>query len=116
MRKEETLTYVVVLAKKDGTNVDLVETNDFNEAKEIWKLGHEQWTSSVAERKPFLIEEPSDNGFITAFDPSLISEIAILPKEVEQVEKNPYKRRMQTQGFSSTFPGGGSQLMDGGYT
>jgi hypothetical protein len=113
MKKEENLTYLVKLLKKDGTNVDLVETEDFNEAMSIWKLGHEQWTSAVAERKPFLIEEPSDNGYITAFDPSLIIEICILPKVQQQTEANPYKRRMNSQGFSATFPGGG-QLLDGG--
>lgn len=113
--KESQIIYLVRLYKVDSTSVDLVETTEFNKAKEVWKESYEQWTASVAERRPFVIEEPSDNGFITAFDPSLICEIAILPVGKQPKEANPYQRRMQQEGFGGTFPGGGSDIIDGGY-
>lgn len=110
------LNYVVKLVRTDGSSVDLVETKEFSRAKEIWQGAYAQWTEVVAERRPFVIEEPADNGYITAFDPSLIREILILPVELQPKDDNPYRNRMRSQGFSATFPGtSGGDLMDGGY-
>ena len=114
MEKSE-LNYVVKLVRVDGTTIDLVETKDFSKAKGVWLKGHTQWTDAVADRRPFLIEEPADNGYITAFDPSLIHEILILPVELEAKSDNPYKQRMRNQGLSSMVVGGVEGLMDGGY-
>jgi hypothetical protein len=115
MSKED-LNYVVKLVRKDGNTVDLVETKEFSVAKSVWGKSHAQWAAAVEERRPYLIEEPCDNGFITAFDPSLIQEILILPVELQEQTDNPYKRRMQKEGFGGMFPGqGGSDLQDGGY-
>lgn len=113
--EEKELNYIVKLVRVDGTAVDLVETKEFSKAKEIWKASYTQWTDAVSERKPFIIEEPADNGFITAFDPSLIREILILPLGPAQKDDNPYKKRMRQEGFSATFPTFGGDLMDGGY-
>jgi len=113
MEKNE-LNYIVKLIRVDGSTVDLVETKEFNRAKEIWKESYTQWSESVAERRPFVVEEPCDTGFITAFDPSLIREILILPISLEEKSPNPYKNRMRTQGLAATMQGG--DLMDGGYT
>lgn len=115
MEKNE-LNYVVKLVRVDGSAIDLVETKEFNRAKEIWRKSYTQWTDSVAERKPFVIEEPCDNGFITAFDPSLIREILILPVTLEAKSDNPYKQRMRKQGLSAMMSVAGNDLMDGGYT
>jgi hypothetical protein len=115
--EEKELNYIVKLVRIDGTSVDLVETKEFSRAKDAWKASYMQWTEAVSERKPFVIEEPADNGYITAFDPSLIREILILPTEPIQKEDNPYKKRMRREGFSATFPTiAGGDLMDGGYT
>ena len=114
MEKSE-LNYLVKLIRVDGTTVDLVETKDFSKAKEIWSESHAQWTEAVSERRPYLIEDPADNGYITAFDPSLIREILILPVELEEKSDNPYKQRMRKQGLSSMVAAQGEGLMDGGY-
>ena len=105
--------YLVKLVRIDGNTVDLVETNDFSRAKEVWKGFYEQWAESSAERKPFVIEEPCDNGFITAFDPSLIQEIMILPLSKVPETDNPYKRRMNKEGLGPMMSG--TDLMDSGY-
>lgn len=110
------VNYVVKLLRADGQIIDLVETIEFSMAKEVWKNAYLQWTESVSERRPFIVEEPSDNGFITAFDPSLIKEITIVPVEVQKQTDNPYKRRMNQQGFTATFPTIQGDILDGGYS
>jgi hypothetical protein len=114
--KETELNYLVKLIRVDGSSVDLVETKEFNKAKEIWQQSYLQWTDAVAERKPFVVEEPSDTGYITAFDPSLIREILILPVRLEEKSDNPYKQRMRKEGFSAMMGAQGGDLLDGGYS
>ena len=41
MEKNE-LNYIVKLIRVDGSTVDLVETKEFNKAKEIWKQSYTQ--------------------------------------------------------------------------
>lgn len=115
MRDNE-LNYLVKLVRIDGSSVDLVETKDFSRAKETWQSSYEQWAESVAERRPFVVEEPAETGYITAFDPSLIREILILPVELEQKSDNPYKKRMRKEGLTAMFNSVGSELKDGGYS
>ena len=70
----------------------------------------------MAERQPFVVEEPCDTGYITAFDPSLIREILIVPVQLEEKSPNPYKQRMRNQGLSAMIGVGANDLTDGGYT
>jgi len=108
--------YLVKLIRNDGSTVDLVETSEFSEAKEVWKESYSKWTTSVSERIPFIVDKPTETGFMTAFDPSLIREILILPLQNKQESDNPYYNRMNKEGLSAMLGGGiSSELTDGGY-
>lgn len=93
------LTYLVRIVRIDERVIDLVETDDFSEAKGIWQKAHEQWTLAVSERRPFLVVEP----IVTAFDPSLIREVIVFPIQKQQKTDNPYKAKMQEKGLSAMF-------------
>lgn len=110
------LIYLVKLLRNDGSAVDLVETNEFSKAKEVWEESYTKWTDSVADRKPFVVSQPTDSGFMTAFDPSLIREILILPLTRQEESDNPYTKKMNKEGLSSMLGKGiSSELTDGGY-
>lgn len=115
---EQTMHYIVAIVRVDKEEpIVLSRTDNFDEAKELWIKTHQEWTSAVAERRPFILEEP----FLTAFEPSLIREVVVAPKTVtKDTHDNPYKKSMQRTGLTAALQNNtfqsGSDILDGGYS
>lgn len=109
------LNYLVRIIRADGVNVDLVETEVFNDAKKIWEAAYSQWQECVTERKPYVVDQPAKTSFITAFDPSIIREVVILPVSLQKHSDNPYQNRMQKSGLSAMMGQPMGDLQDSGY-
>ena len=104
------------IIRADGVNVDLVETEDFNDAKKTWETAYLQWQECVQERKPFVVEYPAKTSFITAFDPSVIREVVVLPVSLQKPSDNPYQNRMQKHGLGAMMGQPAGDLLDNGYS
>lgn len=106
-QKEEQVVYGVIVFRTDGQHVVVLENPNFDVCYAEWEKLHEAWTTSVKEQQPFKLTSP----VVTAFSPSMIYEIKLLPTNTQQnVSKshNPYYNAMNTNGFSQTFPTSGA--------
>ena len=114
---EQKVVYLVKVLRLDEKDIDLVETEEFSVANEIWEKAYTDWTLAVSERRPFVVKEPMEGQLMTAFDPSLIKEILLIPIELSSKGNNPYHQRMNKTGLGSmlnnTIVAG--QNLDGGY-
>lgn len=106
--------YVVRMFRKDGEVIDCFESEDFSKCKEQWVILHSLWQECHKEVKVFILERP----VVTAFEPGLISEISVLPKEmvIQSLKDldNPYVAQMRREGLVNTMKFA-SELNDGGY-
>lgn len=125
--QEQPKVYQVLIFRKDTSQpMTILESEKFKDCKLKWQELHEQWQTCHKEAKPFILEKP----IVTAFEPGLISEIVVVPKNeflVEIDSDNPYKKEMLQNGLSSTFKGVGgdykqtvnsstfADLLDNGY-
>lgn len=101
---KEKMVYSVVILRQDGNHIQVLESGDYDKCYERWKLLQTEWATSAKEVRPFLLEDP----VVTAFTPSLIYEIKLVPvltEEMASKSHNPYQSRMNQQGFQNTFPG-----------
>lgn len=110
MDKKESLTYAVVILRRDGDFIRAYETQKFEEAKSTWNTLHDRWVESLKESIPFKMVMP----IYTCFDPGLIKEIRIV---AESVSDNPYEQDMRNKGFSEAFRGTAATggMLDQGY-
>ena len=114
-KKEEKTTYGTIIMVRGSEPIIAVETENYDEAFELWQKLKEEWTACVNESRPFELTSP----IVTAFDPNLIYEITVRPvvETTSSNNHNPYKRAMVNNGFANTV--GNSQLLsdvkDGGY-
>lgn len=107
------LTYGVWLLKRDQEHIQVLETQNFDEADKLWTELHEKWATCLHEEKPFVLRSP----VITAFDPGLVYEVTLRPitlNESDKTSDNPYHAKMRKEGFSSAFKSSGD-VLDGGY-
>lgn len=117
-KPEEKQVYETVIFRTDGQHISALQSINFDEAVEKWKELNGSWEDSISNKKPFKIMTP----VVTAFDPGLISEIAVRPlmKVSESKYDNPYQQKMMKQGLSSMLNQGGhpvnSNMLDEGYT
>ena len=111
MAKQEQMIYGVIVFRSDQQHVTVLESADYDACYEKWKLIQQEWTSAAKEQRPFILEAP----VVTAFAPSMIYEIALLPvmtKELaDKASRNPYASQMSEKGFNRTFPGAGQDLL-----
>lgn len=119
VKTEEKQVYETIIFRKDGEHISALQSIKFDEAVEKWKELNGQWEEAIANKKPFKIMNP----IVTAFDPGLISEIAVRPlmKVPESKYDNPYQQQMMKQGLSNTLRQQGghpvnSGMLDEGYT
>jgi len=99
------MVYGVIILRTSGDHIQAAESSDYNKCYERWKILQQEWTSASKEQRPFVLEDP----VVTAFSPSMIYEIKLIPVMTEQMASNshnPYQKNMNQNGFSSTFPGG----------
>lgn len=103
-------TYAVVLYRADGHDKVLLESDNFDACMSKWQELRTEWTTSVAEKRPFVLKKP----MVTAFDPSLVREICIsVVPEIMKQSDNPYVSNMQAKGLTNML--GGASVLDGGY-
>ena len=99
------MVYEVVILRQDGNHLSIIQSTDYDKCYEKWKALQTEWTNSVKEQKPFILEDP----VVTAFSPSMIYEIKLIPIMAEDLAqsstKNPYAQKMNQNGFGQTFPG-----------
>jgi hypothetical protein len=92
--------YAVMVLRRDSDHITAIETEQFDNAYQLWTDLKAKWYDSIKEQKPFELEKP----IVTAFDPGLISEIKILAYMVqESVASNPYTQEMQKKGLTSAL-------------
>ena len=105
-----TKVYQVVILRTNGDHLSILETDNFQQCFSKWEELHTQWQECVKNNCPYIIQEP----IITAFTPSMIYEISVVPVAPRDMNKthNPYERQMYEQGFGKTFPGQGYDLLD----
>jgi len=118
-KKEEKKLYEVVILRLDGQHIVAVRTDNYDECYEKWQKLHAEWTETSNENRPFVLMEP----VITAFNPTLIKEITLIPVVEQTASKynNPYQSEMVNKGLTETlnkYKGAGQQggdLLDNGY-
>lgn len=101
---KDKMVYSVIIFRSDEKHIIVLESNDYNKCYEKWKFLQNAWVDSAKETKPFVLEDP----IVTAFAPSLIYEIKVIPVMAEEMANNshnPYQQRMNQNGFMNTFPG-----------
>jgi hypothetical protein len=114
-KKEEKTIYGTFVMLRGLDHIIALETDNYDEAFDLWKNLKEEWTACINESKPFEMISP----IVTAFDPNLIYEITVRPvvETTSSNNHNPYKKAMVNHGFGHTL--GNSQLLsdvkDGGY-
>lgn len=111
---EKKQTYGVLLLKRNGDHIVLLETESFEEADKRWSEVQETWTESLKSQTPFILRSP----IITAFDPGIILEINLVPQtkmETIRNPSNPYAQRMNKEGLAATMGNRGSEMLDGGF-
>ena len=104
--------YGVFILKRNQDHILVLESNNFEEANEVWKSLTNNWETSLKDQKPFIFNKP----IVTAFDPGLIYEITLKPVNKSNVKvdsNNPYQRHMEKEGFTNTLNRYG--LYDEGY-
>ncbi len=109
-QKSNNLVYAVLILRTDGQHLEIVSSTNYDKCFEVWKKLTEEWTTSVKEQKPFIVEDP----VITAFSPSLIYEVKLIPVVSEDIvgrSNNPYSKKMYDEGFGKTFPTHGRDLI-----
>lgn len=118
-KTEEKQVYETVIFRKDGEHISALQSINFDEAVEKWKELNNNWEESITNKKPFKLMKP----IVTAFDPGLISEIAVRPliKTSDSKYDNPYQQQMMKTGLSSMLRQQGghpinSGMLDEGYT
>lgn len=107
---KEKMVYEVIILRTDGQHIIAESSTEYEKCYSKWTILHNIWKEAAKEQQPFVIEEP----IVTAFSPSMIYEIRlipVLPQEEEVKSNNPYKRQMQEQGFGKTFPNQGYDLL-----
>lgn len=114
MNEKKLETYSVWVMRRDQAHITVMETGSFEEADKVWQDLNSRWTNSLKEQVPFILRAP----LVTAFDPGLIYEIALLPYGNTNVASdNPYQQNMRQNGFSNTFNkvARTGDILDGGY-
>lgn len=120
-KEEKKSLYEVQILRIDGEHIIAAQSENYDECFEKWENLHKLWRETSDENKPFVLTEPK----VTAFNPTLIKEITLVPV-VEQAEgkySNPYQREMLRNGLSETLnkyrgpqaPQPQGDLLDGGY-
>lgn len=108
------LVYTVLILKKNQDHIAAIETDNYDQAYELWKSLVESWRACVKNQEPFSIESP----IVTAFDPGLVLEISLVPiTQTVEVNNNPYKKEMVEKGLSETlgrYNTRGAEILDGG--
>lgn len=103
---KDKLVYSVVILRQDGNHIQVVESTEYNKCYDKWRSLQIEWASASKEQRPFILEDP----VVTAFTPSLVYEIKLIPVMTEEMaskSNNPYQQRMNQQGFGQTFPSAG---------
>lgn len=114
-KEEKKTVYVLHILRRDENHISVIESNNYDEVYEQYKLLIENWNICIKEQKPFSLSFP----VVTTFDPGLIYEITVRPLMAEQNDTkydNPYQQKMMKTGFQnmfSTTPS--SDLLDNGY-
>jgi len=111
MNKEPKQTYVVNILRRDQAHLSVLESDNFDQALEVYKQLKDKWKIAIKESVPFELERP----IVTAFDPGLIYEINLKPVvETTDNTNNPYYQRMKREGLGNVLRPGGD-VLDGGY-
>lgn len=97
-KKTEKLIYALIILRKDGDHINVMEDSNYEKCYERWETLHTEWSTCSKEIRPFILKDP----IVTAFEPILISEIAIRPLLPESVinSDNPYQKKMMQSGLS----------------
>lgn len=107
--------YELYIKRKNEDHLSIEIGEDFTKLKSAWERLHKEWTESISEKRPFVIETP----VVTAFDPGLINEISLAPYTGQQERDplNPYERQMQIDGFGKSINNFNNthQSLDQGY-
>jgi hypothetical protein len=109
---KEKMVYAVVIFRTDSQHIQIMESADYDKCYEKWKFLHTEWTASTKEQRPFILEDP----IVTAFTPSVVYEIKLLPimsEEMSVKSNNPYQQKMNQSGFSNMFAQSGTDLLSG---
>jgi len=97
------LVYGIVIFRTDGNHISVLEDPNYDKCFDCWKKVQMDWATAVKEQQPFILTNP----IVTAFSPSLIYEIKLIPvntkENVAKSNNNPYYAQMNEQGFSKSF-------------
>lgn len=112
---ESKASYAVIIIRRGGyENLNVLETENFDEAHVFWKELTEKWVGCLKETMPFVLEKP----MVTAFDPGTIVEMQVVPFLPKKSSNNPYVNKMHEEGFTDSFrkrSAVGGDLLDGGF-
>jgi hypothetical protein len=102
MQQELKSLFGVFIVFKDGNSAQIVQTENYDEARKAWTELVERWTRCVKDQVPFVLDDGLD---ASASDPGLIHKIFI--KSIQLTNRinpnNPWLNQAQTGGFSNTF-------------
>lgn len=108
------LSYTVLIQKKNQDHLVAIETENYDQAFELWQSLTDQWKTCIKEQSPFTLTAP----VVTAFDPGLVLEINIIPVPIQTKEtnNNPYRRDMLDRGLTETLNNytRGTEMLDAG--
>jgi len=101
-KKKSTVVYEVIMMRRD-TPLVIMQSENFDECYERWKVLHSQWAEAIKEVKPFVLEDP----ILTAFEPGMIYEIILQPIQAAPSmnvnPNNPYYKNMMEHGLSKSL-------------
>lgn len=111
MAEEKKQIYVLVILRRDGKDIIVTESTDYDKTYEEYMEITSKWTSCVKENVPFALKKP----VVTTFDPGLIYEITINPVVETPANRfdNPYAKQMRTKGLGAMQTVG--ENLDEGY-
>lgn len=101
---KEKLVYSVVILRQDQQHISVIDSIDYDKCYARWVSLQIEWAQASKDQRPFILEDP----VVTAFTPSMIYEIKLIPimtEEMASKSHNPYQQQMNKQGFGNVFPG-----------
>lgn len=113
MSEEKKISYALIILRRDGNHISVMEVFDYDKAFEEYKELTSRWAICIKEHTPFAMTKP----IVTTFDPGLIYEITITPVVDTPASRNdnPYAKEMRTRGLGNMQGIPIGETLDQGY-
>ena len=99
MAEEKKQIYMLVILRRDGRDIVVSESQDYDKMFEEYKEIASKWASCIKDNVPFALMKP----VVSTFDPGLIYEITITPVVETPANRydNPYAKKMRREGLGA---------------